>query len=94
MLKKEALVAAIRLLSEPHPEEQRDRVERDLDGLPICEFCGCFIEETDLRCTALHDEVCAPWAVPTSAMPVGSPCSGIAEQGENHELLRVWWRSE
>jgi len=59
-IKKAALLAAFAVLSEPRPDERRYRVEPDPVSRPICEYCGGFIEETDQRCAALDDGVCAP----------------------------------
>jgi len=35
-------------------------VGQENNRLPICDYCGCFIEETDQPCAALHAGVCAP----------------------------------
>jgi len=42
------------------PDDNRREQQHATDSLPICDYCGCFIEETDQSCAALHDGVCAP----------------------------------
>jgi len=54
---KIAVKALLRgILTDTEPQQR----ERATDSLPICDYCGCFIEETDQQCAALHDGVCAP----------------------------------
>lgn len=40
--------------------ETATRLSLDDIGNPVCEFCGCEIDEPDRDCPALDNGVCAP----------------------------------